>query len=180
MSHKSLSTRPSKLPRNLTVFLRWTIFPIPHKYFMESTTPPPTFHSTNDLVLLDTKIKNKRKKSEPNLLINTINSETTPHLHPFSSFQWLKIPFYQRTILPILLSFPRPLSITDFCPAISTSSFLMNLFHQHSNVFFYKKKKVFLDPLFLSSYHSLLSSCSWSTFSKGLLVILHFLCNHSF
>lgn len=83
--------------------------------------------------------------------------------------------------MPILLSFPRPLSITDFSLATSTSSFLMNLFHQYSNIFFfYKKKKVFPDPLFLSSYHSLLYSCSWSTFSKGLLVILHFLCNHLF
>lgn len=83
--------------------------------------------------------------------------------------------------MPILLSFPRPLSLTGFSPATSTSSFRMNLFHQHSNIFFfYKKKKVFLDPLFLSSYHSLLYSCSWSTFSKGLSVILHFLCNHWF
>lgn len=84
--------------------------------------------------------------------------------------------------MPILLSFPRPLSITDFSPATSTSASLMNPFYHHSSISFLKKKKKSSLTPHLSSATTLffLYCCSWSSFSKGLLVIFHFLCNHSF
>lgn len=114
------------------------LFPFPHKYFhgvlwlfLLASIPQMTLSYWTKI----TKIKTREK--------STINFQTIniASILFFPLAKKEKASLYQRTIMPILLSSPRPLSITAFSPATSTFLSLMNPFHHHSNIFFFKKKK---------------------------------------